>query len=261
MKVAPPALVLLALIGDPAAAQTPAAGERLIAAYPLQLERVDGNDLVWKDGSRMPVDDGRGVKPFEAWLAAPDLKDMLAQPYPTGEIEAPPRDFDPGRARNAAFFARMYGDCTKGEAERHLVFVPWLPKRQGGKMRVTSVNGVDRRLAAISAELDQLPASYDRFLVPPAGGYVCRPIQGTSQPSAHGYGIAVDIAPKVTDYWRWTRPDASGAYTWRNRVPAEIVRVFEKHGFVWGGRWHHFDTMHFEYRPELLPPTAALPSR
>ncbi|MDP3291618.1 MAG: M15 family metallopeptidase, partial [Sulfuricurvum sp.] len=24
------------------------------------------------------------------------------------------------------------------------------------------------------------------------------------------------------------------------------------HGFIWGGRWYHYDTMHFEYRPELL---------
>jgi hypothetical protein len=30
------------------------------------------------------------------------------------------------------------------------------------------------------------------------------------------------------------------------------VRVFEKHGFIWGGAWYHYDTMHFEYRPELL---------
>jgi hypothetical protein len=28
--------------------------------------------------------------------------------------------------------------------------------------------------------------------------------------------------------------------------------VFEQHGFIWGGRWAHYDTMHFEYRPELL---------
>ncbi len=35
------------------------------------------------------------------------------------------------------------------------------------------------------------------------------------------------------------------------QIPMEIVRIFEKHGFIWGGRWHHYDTMHFEYRPEL----------
>jgi hypothetical protein len=33
------------------------------------------------------------------------------------------------------------------------------------------------------------------------------------------------------------------------------VEVFERHGFIWGGKWNHYDTMHFEYRPELLPPS------
>ena len=31
-----------------------------------------------------------------------------------------------------------------------------------------------------------------------------------------------------------------------------LVTVFENHGFIWGGKWRHYDTMHFEYRPELL---------
>ena len=34
-------------------------------------------------------------------------------------------------------------------------------------------------------------------------------------------------------------------------IPKEIVDIFEKHGFIWGGRWSHYDTMHFEYRPEF----------
>ena len=34
--------------------------------------------------------------------------------------------------------------------------------------------------------------------------------------------------------------------------PLEIVEIFERHGFIWGGRWKHYDTMHFEFRPELL---------
>jgi hypothetical protein len=38
----------------------------------------------------------------------------------------------------------------------------------------------------------------------------------------------------------------------RNRYPQEIVEIFEKHGFIWGGKWSHFDLMHFEYRPEML---------
>jgi hypothetical protein len=35
-------------------------------------------------------------------------------------------------------------------------------------------------------------------------------------------------------------------------MPLEIIDIFERHGFIWGGKWYHYDTMHFEYRPELL---------
>jgi hypothetical protein len=31
-----------------------------------------------------------------------------------------------------------------------------------------------------------------------------------------------------------------------------LIKIFEKYGFIWGGKWNHYDTMHFEYRPELL---------
>jgi hypothetical protein len=34
--------------------------------------------------------------------------------------------------------------------------------------------------------------------------------------------------------------------------PSVVVEIFEKHGFVWGGKWYHFDNMHFEYRPEII---------
>ena len=37
-------------------------------------------------------------------------------------------------------------------------------------------------------------------------------------------------------------------------MPRTVLKVLEQEGFVWGGRWFHYDTMHFEYRPELLDP-------
>lgn len=36
----------------------------------------------------------------------------------------------------------------------------------------------------------------------------------------------------------------------RLAYPASIVRAFESEGFIWGGKWYHFDLMYFEYRPE-----------
>ena len=57
-----------------------------------------------------------------------------------------------------------------------------------------------------------------------------------------------------SNYWLWSNPKCSETDKIRyvNRIPKEIVKVFEKYGFIWGGRWYHYDTMHFEYRPEFL---------
>lgn len=255
--LAPASNALAASAGAPGTAIDSAivrAGERLVAAYPDHLAGVDGNALLWRDGTRTPLDDGLGAKTAETWLDTPDAEDMLQQPYTAGPVGAAPEG-DPGRARNPEFFARMYGDCAKGGVTRNLVDVVWLPRKFGKPVRVTRINGVAERLAAVSRELDQLPAEFDRFLKPPAGTYNCRVIAGTSRTSAHGYGIAIDIATGPSDYWRWPLPKGGKEpAAWRNRIPHEIVAAFEKHGFIWGGKWRHFDTMHFEYRPELLAP-------
>jgi hypothetical protein len=65
-------------------------------------------------------------------------------------------------------------------------------------------------------------------------------------------GIAIDLVTEHSHYWRWGRTAFSRPANWRNEIPGEIVKIFEKHGFIWGGKWYHFDTMHFEYRPEIL---------
>lgn len=239
--------------GGPAAA--------LIAAYPDHLERIDGRDIVWRDGTRMRIDDGRGQKSPQDWEARPDLKDMLRFSYASGPAaEPPPLNVDPGRARNRTFFEKMYGACSDTQSPPNMTTLVWLPKKMAQKIRVTTVNGVDRRLAAVSAELDALPEEFDVYLKPSEGTYNCRSIAGTNRRSPHSYGIAIDLATARSDYWVWWKRGAGGVVPYRNRMPIEIVRIFEAHGFIWGGKWYHYDTMHFEYRPELLPPTAALPA-
>lgn len=232
------------------------AGQRLLRAYPVHLERVEGNTLYWRDGTRMAIDDGMGARSGDRLLDAPDLKDMFHWSYPSGRWPAEPGPgADPGRPRNWAFFARMYGDCRKGEVERKLTEVIWLegtPARQ--RIRVSGVNGIDQQLRKVSVELARLPERFRPFLTPLAGAYNCRPIAGTQRISPHGLGIAIDIAVRHSNYWQWAKPGTGGRQAWRNRIPREIVDAFERHGFIWGGRWSAFDTMHFEYRPELLPP-------
>lgn len=229
--------------------------QRLVDAYPAFLARIDGNALVWRDGTRMPIDDGIPGKDAEMRLARPDIKDMFHDLYPSGRRGLPPaRDADPGRARHTELFNRMYGDCLKKEVERNLVTIPWLSRKWGKAVRITRINGVADRLAAVSRDLDALPPRFDPFLFPHDGTYNCRPIAGTDRLSAHGHGIAIDLAASQADYWRWAaKADERAVVAYRNRFPLEIVEIFERHGFIWGGKWYHYDTMHFEYRPELLP--------
>jgi hypothetical protein len=70
----------------------------------------------------------------------------------------------------------------------------------------------------------------------------------------HSFGMTIDINTTYSDYWQWackcTNENAMVKY--KNRIPQTILDIFEKHGFIWGGKWYHFDTMHFEYRPELI---------
>lgn len=91
-------------------------------------------------------------------------------------------------------------------------------------------------------------------------GYNFRDIAGTQSRSNHAYGTAIDIIPKSyggkNPYWLWAPQENSGWYrqAWKARWephPA-LVKAFEEEGFVWGGKWLMYDTIHFEYRPEIL---------
>lgn len=245
----------LAAIAQPGAAQerAPGAMAELIKAYSGFLDRIEGNDLVWKDGTRMRIDDGKGAKPFDALLGDPDIKDMFAMTYPAGEKGlAPDVDFDPGRVRYTPFFQKVYGDCQKGQIAANLVDVVWLPRQFGKTVKFSKVNGAAAALQKVSEELDRLPDRFLDYLRPTQGTYNCRAIAQTNRPSAHGFGTAIDIAEAHSHYWQWSKPDPQGHIPYRNEIPWEIVRIFEKNSFIWGGKWYHYDTMHFEYRPEII---------
>ena len=184
---------------------------------------------------------------FAAELRDGSILAQMQQSYLPGMILPPPgTDDDPGRIRNRAFFDKMYGDCTRGEVAPHLVTIAWLPNHGGRPLRITAVNGVADQLAAVSAELDAEPDGIAQYLTPPGGTYNCRAVADAGQASMHGWGAAIDINVAHSDYWHWHHGAAP------RPIPAVIVETFARHGFIWGGKWSHYDTMHFEYRPELL---------
>ncbi|MBM4352193.1 MAG: M15 family metallopeptidase [Deltaproteobacteria bacterium] len=221
------------------------------ALHSTQPGTDSGWHIVWKDGTRMPWDDGK-KKSHEEKLAGADLEDMMSQPYPAGRKPEPPAENDdPGRIRHEPFFLKMYGS-TAHEAEARLGPVQWVAGCKRTRLRATTVNRVNLKLEAVARDIEKLPEETRKLACDLSGPYTWRKVRGTDRLSAHSFGIAIDVALDKADFWRWNKPDATGRRAWKNRVPADLVEAFERHGFIWGGRWYHFDTMHFEYRPELL---------
>jgi hypothetical protein len=224
--------------------------DRLVRAYPQALTGHDGKKIFWRDGTAMTVDDGIENKPFDDLLRKATILDQLSLSYPLGKSSPPEMNADPGRFRNEAFFKKMYGDCNAGEVTKNLVTVIWLPRSWRKSIQVTRVNGVADRLREVSAEIDELEPAIKRAAYPIAGVLSCRAVADTGKMSMHGYAAAIDLNLKYSDYWLWAGKSKTILY--KNRMPQQIVDIFERHGFIWGGKWYHYDTMHFEYRPELL---------
>jgi hypothetical protein len=231
--------------------------EALARAYPDFIVSANEHEVLWKDGTRMPARLYPPNRPLEQQLNEPDLAAQVLQSYPVGPCALPMLSgHDPGRIRYQPFFAKMYGS-TKAEVESNLRGSGWPSRDRHNSILLTSVNRVSFYIKRVAEELAALVNHYDYF-DNPAGGYYWRNIAGTNRLSAHSYGIAVDINVNKSDYWRNEIPGTSGEpSTWQPRrkpreVPFEIVRIFERYGFIWGGKWHHYDTMHFEYRPEFF---------
>jgi hypothetical protein len=240
----PAVLLLVLLAAAPDAASTPPAELACLARHYAVEPVFDAGRWFARlpDGARVPFDDGK-AKSFAERLAAPDIEDMFAIPYPTGPIRPVSiENEDPGRVRVESILRATYGPNPAAEQIR----VRFL----GLPVRVHRT--IAPALARVAQRLEQARKADSRlrpFLKRLSGGFADRKIAGTERTSAHAFGIAIDIDTAKSDYWRWHRQAS-----WRNRIPQAIVDAFEAEGFIWGGRWYHYDTMHFEYRPELFGP-------
>jgi hypothetical protein len=219
----------------------------LVKAYPdtLNMGSEKGVGFI-RHAQILDVDDGVKRDHFQM-LEAGDIEDSLRQIYPAGPCETrPDTNFDPGRIRSELLMKLMYG-ASKKDVARNLVPVKWF----GEMLQVTSINGVDKALEAVRDEL--MPRSdLRKYLAPSAGVFNFRKVAGQKNLSVHSFGAAIDLNTEFADYWVWSKGKPGKVPVYKNKFPMEIVAIFEKHGFIWGGRWYHYDTMHFEYRPELL---------
>lgn len=232
-------------------AADPNAAAALAEAYPAFVEPEGRQQIRWRD--RTPVSWG-GLRRFDKVPASIDDASLNEQFYysysldPWNPKQLPEQD--PGRLRNQAFFVKMYGDCRKREVQSKLRTVVWLPKTAPQRLQITTVNGIDKAVEQLSADIEELPPDVKAIASQLSGSFACRTISGTRSLSMHAYGAAIDLKSSVGRYWKWSGLSPK-ARTF-NGVPDQITALFQKHGFIWGGKWYHADSLHFEYRPELI---------
>jgi len=247
----------------------------LARAYPDRIEevafriddwavRIDDSWYYWAQGRLLPEelrDQWEEYTSYRFYSYSLDLP-----PIPELDEESKRRlkerleraDQNPPR-RYEGLLADLYRTGTRGQTEARIVTV----KLMGFEVRVHEQ--IAEPLEALNRDLEVLidtDPGVQRFVAGLKGlaGYNWREIAGTRSRSYHSYGIAIDLAPKSFGgrhtYWRWALPQTeefySIPYEQRWMVPQQVVELFEERGFVWGGKWFFFDTMHFEYRPEIL---------
>ena len=145
--------------------------------------------------------------------------------------------------------------ASEAEAVRHqtTIRIPIWKMDSSGKKYSATVNltvntGVAKTVQQIFQEIYE---SDERFPIKDIGGYNWR---GDGSPSEHCLGLAIDInynenymctnsgAALTGSFWR------PGENPYSISPNSDVVRIFAKYGFGWGGTWNSKkDYMHFSY--------------
>jgi hypothetical protein len=266
-------LILLLLTGcsaQPAAApmpdSSPPASKPSASAPPEPAAKP-----VWKVG-RTPLPPGKDG--FGQVLPTPP--ELVNRSLPTKDTLPPP----PDQGAYASSVAPVPADvlarstwqpgCPVGKDQlRYLTMSFWGfdAKPHTGEMIVNA--RVARQVTQVFAKLYQAKFPIEEMRVTAkaeltaaptgdgnsTGGFVCRPVRGQTNWSAHASGLAVDLNPFCNPYSKGelVLPELASAYLDRGRARPGMIRAgdvaeraFAAIGWTWGGTWRSpKDLMHF----------------
>jgi hypothetical protein len=247
----------------------------LAAAYPEQI-----GGAVIRDGDWAIQVMGEWFYYAQGRLLPEELKDNALdydpQPFYNYTPELPPWK-EPGpeeaeRFRNSANRRRE----TPPKRSQHFYDALWRAHdREEAYERVKTIRFLNRNVLVHYAILEEIALVEARILkdaqtdprvrdwirsIDSLSGWNWRSIADIQSRSFHAYGTAIDILPTarqgLATYWLWTaeyNPEWWAVpYAKRIHPPDKVIKAFEAYGFIWGGKWLFYDTMHFEYRPEIF---------
>jgi hypothetical protein len=247
----------------------------LFAAYPRQIERVEfrngdwalllrGNWFYYAGGRILPenlLGSSASINPQPFYNY---LKELPVWKTPGAEEAARYKEMASNRNQNPLrrsphFLDTLWRINSRSEADQRVKTIRFLGKSVNVHYLIMeNLALVEEQILAASKTDPQVQAWISGIKT--LEGWTWRDIAQTQSRSFHAYGLAVDILPKSLGgketYWLWAaekKPEWWNiSYNERYHPPAAVIKAFETYGFVWGGKWLFFDTMHFEYRPEIL---------
>jgi hypothetical protein len=268
----------------------------LSAAYPERLGRAEYRNGDWAVPLRAAGFSGTTVPPEETWyyyaegrLLPEELRERAGefdpQPFYNYPAELPPWE-TPGpeetaRFRNQAERRRLHPP----KRSQHFYDALWRSRsRDESWDRVKSIRFLGRSVMVHYMILEELALVEEQILalaktdsqlrawinsLNTLEGWNWRSIADIQSRSFHAYGAALDLLPRSLGdretYWLWAARKNSEwwnvSYERRVHPPDAVIKAFEAQGFIWGGKWLFFDTMHFEYRPEILILSRQTPAR
>ncbi|MCL2243076.1 MAG: M15 family metallopeptidase [Treponema sp.] len=265
----------IAFLPAPESSRAEQVMKALAAAYPQQIEYAEFRDGDWAVLLRDKwyyYADGR-ILPQELRSNAADYS---GQPFYNYQIELPPwrepsadessryrnmtnnRRTNPPR-RSSHFFDDLWRAHNRDESYERVKTIRFLGKStMVHYMILEELSLVEEHILAAAKTDPQVQTWINNLDT--LEGWLWRNIAETQSRSYHSYGLAVDLIPRSwggrETYWLWAAERRSDwwniSYNNRFHPPAAVIKAFETFGFIWGGKWTLFDTMHFEYRPEIL---------
>ena len=250
----------------------------LVEAYPRIVEKAEFRDNDWAvlmrgvwyyyaEGRLLPEEHLDKTDDYSPILFYNYPKELSAWKEPSPEQIARFRERDNNdgtgtqRRRSSYFYDGLWQAGSRAESFRRVKPVKFLGNNVTVHSEIEEVLSRVERHIMTAAKTDPLMESWVTN-ISEIHGWNWRDIGGGGNSrSYHAYGVAVDIIPKSLlgkeTYWYWARQKNPEwwniPYEDRYHPPDSVIKVFESYGFVWGGKWMYmFDTIHFEYRPEVF---------
>ena len=243
----------------------------LAAAYPGRIEKAEFRNGDWAvllddtwfyyaEGRLLPEELRERVSEYSPVFIYSYQRELLPwTPLSPEQINRPRSSGNEQpirRSRPTYFFDAIYQARNRAEAYERVETIQFLGHQVTIHYLIREIIAqIENEIKTASETEPQVRSWINEINI--VDGWSWRNVSGSQSRSYHSYGVAIDILPRSTGgramYWQWVSNWWNIPYEGRYHPPDTVIEIFESYGFYWGGRWlHFFDTMHFEYRPEVF---------